>query len=177
MSKRTIYENFKDKEELLEACLHYFFKYHELDIKQILQSSDNIIVAIFKQLENTSKIFSQLKFNFFSEIQKYYPEVFNNTVKVYKQQYIENTDKLLQKGINDGIVRNDVNPVLMSVLINEVSTMVLDKDIFADYDIDKKEAIHSCMYCITRGIFTEKGLHILDKHIDEFRRTKLPLSR
>ena len=177
ISKRTIYENFKDKEALLEACIHYFFEQGKMDIKQILQSSDNIIAAIFKLLENTSKIFFQLKFNFFNELQKYYPETYNNTIKVYRQQHLDNTDKLLKKGIIDGIVRKDVNPFIISILINEVFIMIVQKDIYAAYGFDKKDAMHACMSCITRGMFSDKGIKILDKHIEEFRRTKTPLGR
>jgi AcrR family transcriptional regulator len=177
ISKRTIYENFSDKKSLLEACLRYFFERRELEVKQILQSSDHLIAAIFKLLDNTSKVFYQLQFNLFNEIQKYYPETYNNTVRVYKQQFIENTDKLLQKGIIDGIVRKEVNPSIMAIFINEASILILHKDVFADYGFEKKNVMHDCMSCLTRGMFTEKGVRILDEHIDEFRRTKTPLGR
>jgi len=172
VSKRTIYENFTDKASLLEACLHYFFGHQEFDIEQILQSSDHIIGTIFKMLENTSKLFFQLKFNFFNEVQKYYPEIYNNTVEIYKQKHLENTEKLLQKGIQDGIVRQDVNPLIIAVLISEVSVMVLQKDIFSGYGVHKKTAMHNCMSCITRGMFTEKGMQILDAHIEEYKKLK-----
>ena len=172
ISKRTIYEHFKDKEALLEACLHYFFEQGKMDIKQILQSSDNIIAAIFKLLENTSKLFFQMKFNFFNEVQKYYPDTHTNTIKVYKQLHLDNTEKLLQKGIADGIVSKDLNPTIISVLINEVFVMVVQREIFDDYGYDKKTAMHTCMNCITRGMLTEKGIRVLDKHIDEYKKTR-----
>ena len=171
MSKRTIYENFSDKAALLEACMNYFFEYNELDIKKMLISSDNIISAIFKMLENTSKFFFHLRFNFLHEVQKYYPEIYIHTVAAYKQQYLDNTEKLLQKGQQEGIIEENINPLIMAVLINEVSTLVLQKDVFAEYGIDKKTAMHACMNCITRGMFTEKGNRIFEKHLDEFRRT------
>ena len=170
ISKRTIYENFKDKEALLEACLHYFFEKGKMDTKQILQSSDNILVAIFKLLENTSKMFFQLKLNFFNEVQKYYPEIHNNIVKVFKRQHLESTEKLLQKGIADGIVRKEIIPSIISVLINEVFIMIIQKDVFADYGYDKKTAMHTCMSCITRGMFTEKGMQILDRYMKEYKK-------
>ena len=172
ISKRTIYEHFRDKEALLEACLNYFFEQGKLDTKQILQSSDNVIAAIFKLLENTSKIFFQLKFNFFNEVQKYYPEAHNNTIKVFKQLHLDNTVQLLQKGIADGIVRDEINPTILSVLMNEIFLMVIQKDIFADYGYDKKIAMHTCMSCITRGMLTEKGMRTLDKHIEEYKKMK-----
>jgi AcrR family transcriptional regulator len=172
ISKRTIYENFTDKESLLEACLHDFYDNDELNIMQVLHSSDNIIVAIFKLLENTSKFLFQLKFNFFNEMQKYYPETFNKTVLVYKQRFIENTEKLLQKGKTDGIVRKEVHPVIMAVLINEIFIIVHNKEIFAGYGFDKKHAMQVCMGCITRGMFTEKGIQILDEHILEHKKMR-----
>jgi AcrR family transcriptional regulator len=177
ISKRTIYETFTDKKNLLEACLHYFFKHPEFDMEQLLESADNIVTAIFKLLDNTSKFFLQLKFNFLNEVQKYYPETYDKTVKVYKRLYLENTEKMLQKGKKDGIVRADLSPSILAVLFSEVSTLILNKDVFADYGVEKKVAMHVCMSCITRGMLTEKGVQILDEHIDEFRRTKTPVGR
>ena len=170
ISKRTIYENFRDKEALLEACLHYFYEQGKMDVRKILQSSDNIIAAIFSLLENTSKMFFRLKFNFFSELQKYYPDTYNNTIKIYKQQHLDNTDKLLQKGVVEGIVREDINPTILSILFNELFIMIVQKDLFADYGFEKKDAMHTCMSCITRGMLSKKGLQILDEHIEEFKR-------
>jgi len=177
ISKRTIYENFSDKEALLDACLHYFFEHREFDVNQILQSTDNIIEAIFKLLENTSKVFFKLQFNFLNDIQKYYPETYLNKVKVFQKQYIENTDRLLQKGISDGIVRKDVNTAVMAAFISETSVLILHRDVFADYGFDKRYAMQACMSCITRGMFTEEGVRILDEHIDDFRRSKSSFGR
>ena len=177
ISKRTIYENFSDKEALLDACLHYFFEHREFDVNQILQSTDNIIEAIFNLLENTSKVFFKLQFNFLNDIQKYYPETYLNKVKVFQKQYIENTDRLLQKGISDGIVRKDVNTAIMAAFISETSVLILHRDVFADYGFDKRYAMQACMSCITRGMFTEKGVRILDEHIDDFRRSKSSFGR
>ena len=172
ISKRTIYQFFTDKKELLEACLQYFIELHDLDIQQILNSTENIIAAIFKYLEDSSKIFFQLKFNFLNELQKYYPVTYNNTIKVSKQKYLKNTEKLLQKGKKDGIVRPDVNPAIIAILINEVTIMTLHRDLFADYGFKMEEAMHSCMSCITRGMLTEKGIQVLDKHITEYKKMK-----
>jgi len=172
MSKRTIYENFSDKADLLEACLYYFYHQYELDTQQILQSTDNIIGAIFKMWDNTSRFLFHIKVNFLNEVQKYYPEIYSNTVERFKKTYLENTDKLLQKGQQEGIVREDVNPLILAVLINEVYIMVLHKDIFAAYGIQKMTAMHHCMGSITRGMFTDKGMQILNEHIEEFRRVK-----
>ncbi len=170
ISKRTIYQIFSDKEQLLEACLQYFIELHELDIQQVLHSSDNVIVAFFKLLENTSKTFSRMKFNFLYEVQKYYPDTYKSTLKVSKQHYLDSTVKLLQKGQQDGIVGKDVHTAIISVLIYEVSIMTLHRDVFTDYGFDKKTAMNVCMNCIIRGLFTEKGLEVLDKNIEEYKK-------
>ena len=172
MSKRTIYENFTDKANLLEACLHYFFEANVLDMEQILQSSDNIIDSIFSLLDSTSKLYFQLKYNFFNEVQKYYPEIYDNTVELYRQKYFDHTTELLQKGKRDGIVREEINPVIIAVLINEVSIAVLQKDVFSDYGVDKQSAMHACMSCVTRGMLTEKGKQILEERIEELKKIK-----
>ncbi len=169
ISKRTIYENFTDKKELLAACLNYFFEREDLDIKAILQSSENIIAAIFKQMDNASKVFAHLKFDFFNEIQKYFPEVYNNTVKVFKQQHLDSTEKMLQKGQRDGVVRKELNPKLMAVVIQEISNLVFSGDVFSAHGFEKKEVMPAFMGCLTRGMCTEKGVQIMEEYKDRFK--------
>ena len=171
VSKRTIYENFSDKNDLIQSCMNYFFDIQDENIQEALNSSNNIIDAMYKQVQATSKRLLPMKFDFFSEIRKYYPVVHNNVIKVREKKHFQNTLDLLQKGQKDGIINRNVDVRMVTVLMHEISNLILISDKFDDYGIEKKNLM-SVMYFISRGIATEKGIKIIDEYIKEFKKMK-----
>lgn len=163
ISKRTIYENFPDKRGLLLQCVEYFFQYAQNQVNIILESSNNIIDTIFKTMKCESDFFGQAKFNFFNEIQKYFPDVYASTVTIHKKQNFENTEKLLKKGQEDKVIRKDIDIKITTVLLQELGTHILSSDVSIEYGYDKHTLMPAFMYTFTRGICTEKGLKILDE--------------
>ncbi|MDR0738414.1 MAG: TetR/AcrR family transcriptional regulator [Prevotellaceae bacterium] len=162
ISKRTIYENFSDKRDLLLQCVEYFFRQAQSNVNIILKSSDNIINTIWKTMKCESDILGQAKYNFFNEIQKYFPDVYKSTVTIYKKQNFDNMEKLLKKGQEDKVIRKDIDIKITTVLLQEVGTLILDSDIFMKYSYEKHKVMHTFMSSFTRGICTEKGLKILE---------------
>ena len=168
MSKRTIYENFGNKNELIEACLNYFFEHRDLTVKNVLKSSDNILETMYKQVQSSSKIMAQIKFDFFNEIQKYYPEVYENTVKVHKESSIQRMFEVFQKGQRDGVISKGIDVRIMAVLIHEMFNLILTSDVFDVYNVPKKKLL-STMCAIIRGASTAKGIALIDKYAENLK--------
>ena len=163
ISKRTIYENFSDKRSLLLQCVEYFFQQAQSNVNMILKSSDNIIDTIWKTMKCESNLLGQAKYNFFNEIQKYFPDVYKSTVTIYKKQHFENMEKFLKKGQADKVIRKDIDIKIITTILQEVGTYILDSNVFIKYGYDKHSLMPAFMYTFTRGICTEKGLKILDE--------------
>ncbi|MDR3184631.1 MAG: TetR/AcrR family transcriptional regulator [Prevotellaceae bacterium] len=163
ISKRTIYENFSDKRELLLQCVEYFFRQAQNSVDTILKSSDNVIDTIFKTMTCRSDFIRQAKDNFFHEIQKYFPDVYKSTVITYKERNLENTEKLLKKGQEDKVIKKDIDIKLTATLLQEIGTLMVGSDMFTKYGYDKHTLMSTFMYTFTRGLCTEKGLKILDE--------------
>jgi hypothetical protein len=167
ISKRTIYENFSDKRDLLFQCIEYFLQQAQEHVDMILKSSDNIIDTIINSTKCKSDFIQRAKFNFFNEIQKYFPDVYESTITIYKKQNLENTEKMLKKGQDDKVIRKDIDIKLATILIQEVGTFMLNSDVFAKYGYEKHVLIPTFMYTFTRGLCTEEGLKILDEVINK----------
>jgi AcrR family transcriptional regulator len=162
ISKRTIYENFSDKRELLLQCVEYFFQYAQNEVNLILKSADNIIDTIFKTIQCESNSLGQAKYNFFNEIQRYFPDVYQSTVSIYKKQHFENFEKLLKKGQDDKVFRKDIDIKMTTTLLQEIGMLIIDSGAFVKYGYEKHVIMPVFLYIFTRGICTEKGLKILD---------------
>jgi AcrR family transcriptional regulator len=167
ISKRTIYENFSDKRDLLFQCIEYFLQQAQEHVNMVLKSSDNIIDSIINSTKGKSEFIERAKFNFFNEIQKYFPDVYESTITIYKKQNFENTEKMLKKGQEDKVIRKDIDIKIATILVQEVGTFLLSSDAFAKYGYEKHVLAPTFMYTFVRGLCTEKGLEILDEVINK----------
>jgi AcrR family transcriptional regulator len=168
ISKRTIYENFSDKKDLLTQSMEYFFQYRKDMINNVLQSSQNVIEALFQSTQSHSNFMKDIKFDFFEEIQKYFPEVHALTIQKFRDENIEFSVKMLKKGQADGVFRKEVDMELTATLLQVVNNMILTQEMFATYNYNKFLLSANFNYHFVRGIATEKGLKILDQYLDLF---------
>ena len=75
MSKRTIYEVFSDKDELLQGVLKWMTIKQQEVMTKILDESENVIEAIFKMLDLMSDHFQNMSPAFQMDIKKYHHDV------------------------------------------------------------------------------------------------------
>jgi TetR/AcrR family transcriptional regulator, cholesterol catabolism regulator len=76
ISKRTIYENFKDKNDLLSNFLVYAITDYKRRALDILKDSKNVIEALFRFGEFNYSSMKEVNPCFMDDIKKYHPEVF-----------------------------------------------------------------------------------------------------
>lgn len=77
VSKRTIYENFKDKDELLMHCIDVGMKDQRSINEELIRNSENIIEATFRFIKNSIETFNTINPIFFFDVEKYYPKLRN----------------------------------------------------------------------------------------------------
>ena len=82
MSKRTIYEVFSDKDELLNGVLKWMSqKQHEL-MGRIFNESDNVIEAIFKMLDLMSDHFQKMAPAFQMDMKRFHRNLLDNPGRI-----------------------------------------------------------------------------------------------
>ncbi len=72
ISKRTLYEIFKDKTDLLEECLRYMYNQMEEYFNSIKGNTGNVIETLFIMQSDQSDVLFNLRKNFFEGLKRYY---------------------------------------------------------------------------------------------------------
>jgi AcrR family transcriptional regulator len=160
ISKRTIYENFTDKEDLIEQSLLCFLEEGQKEVKTMLNSSNNIIDLIFKQTKCNSESLMKVKYDFFMEVRRYFPNVYDKIVGTYKKENLQNMEKLLYKGQRDGVFRKDINVKICASLMQEFIRLILIQDSLLVEN--RMELTRVFMDTFSRGMATETGLQLLN---------------
>jgi hypothetical protein len=163
MSKRTIYELFRDKDELLQHCIEWLNKQHENELSEIISSSENAIEALYLIGQHGEKKKAGINRLFFEDLEKLYPDL--------KQLIIRNNNPgnesisymILKRGIMEGIFRKGLNLSIVDTFILEMMKMVHNTEIFQDMS-NSRELIENIVIPYFRGISTHKGMELIEKH-------------
>jgi hypothetical protein len=149
ISKKTLYQSFKNKEDLIEKIFLYdSFKWKNkisgIDPDK-MNAIDIIIHVSTMVFEEMSRLDSKIKF----EMRKYYEPLFNK-YSLQKQEHIYNLIiKNLLKGKSEGLYRDDVD--------NELTATLYLKNLVEMHSID---------YCFGNEISFDKIFEVLfENHI------------
>ena len=163
MSKRTIYEIFADKDELLTGVLKLMsLKQKEL-FKRILDESENAIVAVFKLLEFNRDHFQQMSPAFQSDIRKYHYEVLIEEAKKNDFPDRRNNKEVIERGIKEKLFRKDLNPELVNTCMDFLFRSALDNDLYPFDEYSRHDVIRNTVINYVRGISTPEGTRLINK--------------
>ena len=95
VSKKTIYQFFADKNELVETLLSESLKRDENELRQIQKDSENVIEEVLSLMKHMGNMFSKVHPNIFYDLQKYHPEAW--------KQFIVFKENCMAKMVEDSI--------------------------------------------------------------------------
>lgn len=164
MSKRTIYENFKDKEDILRSLILKLGDERNKIFKEFLEKGLNVVEIFINVIEIQKKMpVSNAKF--LQDIYKYYP----NTAMLM-QKKIEKDNEFLREflltGIGQGYIRDDLNVEVTAFLVEQSTYTYIRASYLEKPPFSFSELFYTMMINFVRGIFTEKGIKIIDAHLE-----------
>ena len=169
ISKRTLYETFKDKEELLIECVKLQEEEKEAFGAKAIAESSNVLEVILKFYKLSIDIYQKINIRFFEDIRKY-PKV-NELIRQSREKNQCSVLAFFKNGVEQGIFRDDVNFEIVNVLIREQMNFLHSAEIVRAYSFI--EVYESIVFIFLRGISTEKGHKILDEFIGNYRKQKM----
>lgn len=164
MSKRTIYELFKDKDTLVLECLEAMHRQQMEEIQEIISGSSNVIEALYMMGERGEKKRAMINHLFFEDIRKLYPQIWDRMKSRAKAGADSFSFKILTQGIKEGIFREDLNVEIVDIFFNAMMEILHKKDIFPENTSDK-ELLKNIIVPYYTGISTEKGKQIIDGYV------------
>ncbi len=166
ISKRTIYENFRDKDELLLHCIENKKQMQRQCKQTAVASSSNVLEAIYQIMFEVSAQMEQVHPSFINDLRKYHPDLWKNCIVKHKDEHIKDFRQLIISGIDDGIFRSDINVEIVTRMLNIQLREMTNDEIFPIDQFPRREVIVNIIVNFTRGISTPKGINIIEKIIE-----------
>jgi AcrR family transcriptional regulator len=162
MSKRTIYENFSNKDELISCCVKHQISAQNAIGKRIEMESKTAMHVFLNLLEIGLEHMKSSKPQFALEVRKYYPKIWASTLAANSEQKLMNTSKLLERGVNERVFRSDVKVAIAAKLLLEYFSLLFDQDAFPPHIYPPAEIFNTMIIGFIRGIASNDGLEIID---------------
>lgn len=161
MSKRTIYEHFADKKELVKECVIFVDNKKDELAKDAVKHSKNVIETLLTLHLDNLKMMGSVNRKFADDIKKFYPEL-HNYFQEKRESSVYSTINFLQKGVEEGVVRDDQNVEIYANLLHEEMYLLFDNRSIHLSEFSVKEVYSVMFLCFLRGIATSKGLAVID---------------
>lgn len=172
--KRTIYELFSDKSDLLSVCISEINKRNVEELHRIRRNSCNIIDTIRKLGEFHIQTLQTYHPRFFLDIQKFFPREWNQMSQDRERQSTAEILTLLKEGIKEGLIRTDVHLQVVGRIIYELFRLAFTLEADEKGNSDRRTIFNNLIINYFRGISTHKGLEILEEGKTEDTGTQRP---
>jgi TetR/AcrR family transcriptional regulator, cholesterol catabolism regulator len=164
ISKKTIYQFFADKNELVETLMTVKLKEDEYEFKKIQATSENVISEVFNMMKHMGAMFSKINPTIFYDLQKYHPSAWQQ-FKVFKLECMAKMmEESIERGVKEKLVRADLNAKILARLRIEEVEMGLNSDIFPPDKFKMLEVQITMIDHFLHGICTLKGHKMINKY-------------
>ena len=161
ISKRTLYEIFDKKEDLLYEGVKYYLGERRNQMQQKAQDCNNVMEIILLAYKLKVEEVRQTNPLFYSDLVKY-PKV-ARYLGQQNQQMLTNMTKFIERGIEEGYFRKEVKSELVARLFDALGKYVMEQQLYFNYTIE--EIFMNLIFVSLRGICTKKGVEAIDKWI------------
>jgi AcrR family transcriptional regulator len=161
ISKRTIYEIFKDKEELLQGVLEWMVVMRHEMTTQVFRESENVIEAVFRLMDIMMEHYGKMSPAFRLDIRKLHIDLLKRLREADENPYFEENRIMLERGIKEGIFRSDIDIDLTNKCLLGMVRMTERKDESLE-EFSSQEMIKDFYVNYLRGISTPKGLDLIE---------------
>lgn len=167
ISKKTIYQHFANKTELVEASTTDLFGSISCGIDNIREQGNNAIEEIFLIRNFMLQNLHNEDTSPFYQLQKFFPAIFSCLrMKQFEKMHgcmVEN----LQKGVEHGLFRKEIDIDFVSRIYFTGLTGTKDKEIFPASIYNTDNLTRKFIEYHLRAIVTTKGLAALESELNK----------
>lgn len=161
ISKRTIYERFKDKDTLLLEVITYYRNLTQEESLRLIEQSEHAIEALFRIIKMTVEQMQRMSPAFFHDFKKYHQKVFRQFAQPGEIRDFSMTQKLLETGIKQEVFRDDINIEIVNHAIHALFDLFGHNSAMIEAGLNRRDMFDHILIPYFRGISTKKGRKFL----------------
>ena len=164
MSKKTIYQFFKDKNELVIALVKKKLQEDEDQMAAIISKSANVIEEMINMMKCSEEIFSRINPIVIHDMQKYHPDAWKQFQNFKADVLVRTLEELLSKGIKQGYIRPDIDVKIIARMRVSQVEMGFNVNLSPASEFSPWKVQYQFLEHFNYGICTLKGYKLLNQY-------------
>lgn len=164
MSKKTIYQFFRDKNELVIALVQKKLREDEDQMEEIVSKSGNVIEGMINMMKCSEDIFSRINPIVIHDLQKYHPDAWKQFQNFKSGVMVQTLEELLKKGIEQGYIRADIDVRIIARMRMIQVEMGFNTAVFPNSEFNVWKVQQQFHEHFNYGICTLEGHKLLNKY-------------
>lgn len=165
MSKKTIYQHYSDKDELVNILIAEKLENQECAMSNCAVQAENAVQELFITINSMHDLLSNMNPKLFYDLQKYHPKAWLS-FKSFKEKNIGDCIRLnLERGVREGIYREEINvEILTQMRLEQVDLLFSynNQAILSKYNL--VQVMTEITSHFLHGICNSKGLEIIENY-------------
>jgi AcrR family transcriptional regulator len=164
ISKKTLYQFFQDKDELVSSVVECDFEQKNLETR-FDSSYLNAIEEVFEYYKFQIKMIKDHKPSFIYDLRKYYPAVYSKVQFRMRDRILTLTTANIRKGKSEGIYRSDLDEEIISRLNLMRIEGIMSGEFFKPGEELSQHLFTEIYKYHMYAIVNDEGRRILEKHL------------
>lgn len=157
VSKKTIYQEFKDKKELVKMAFGMLLNQDQEKLVGILSDGDGVIEHLIYTSKMIRERFANMNPMAILEVQRYFPDSWEMFESFRDEIIVTDIVNVLERGKKLGYFREEINSeILARMRVNQISA-AFDPSSFNNLAYSLLDLHLEMMNHFLHGVFTEKG--------------------
>ncbi|MCX6268741.1 MAG: TetR/AcrR family transcriptional regulator [Bacteroidetes bacterium] len=171
ISKKTIYEFFNDKEDLVKQVLLFEHNDRYGILNAIENKEFNAIEALLEVYKTINAMLREYNPSMEHDIRKYYPTLFVKIREIRRKCMFESVYHNLNQGKKEGLYRRELNSKIIAKLHVFRTESALDNDMFTQEELTSFKMFHEIFVYHLYGILSQEGRVFFESNFDKFKAT------
>jgi AcrR family transcriptional regulator len=165
ISKKTLYQYFSTKEELIIETLQYNQKCELTTIGAIRAKASNALEEMVEIARMIIRQLQQMSPSLIFDLKKYHPEAWKVMEAMERTHIYGILRENLENGIKQGLYRSEFNPDILARIYLTSINVVIDDQLFPPETYPTDQVFREYIHHYLRGIVSPTGAQFLEKYM------------
>ncbi|WP_154856422.1 TetR/AcrR family transcriptional regulator [Cyclobacterium xiamenense] len=125
MSKKTIYEEFASKEDLVTAAFDAALEADECAFYEMMESEEGVIDHLLQMTRYLRERFSKMNPLLLHDVQRFYPKCWKKLEEFKREHAWKGIVQILEEGKQSGDFRSEINSEILAFMrLNQITSFI-----------------------------------------------------
>jgi AcrR family transcriptional regulator len=164
ISKKTLYQHFANKQEVVNESVVWYKKHMTENCGTLIKDAENAVEAMVLMLAYMDTMYKQINPMAVFEMQRFFPDAYNTFREQLQDKDVTMIRENIERGIEEGLYRKELNAELIARYKLETSLMILQPNLLVNDRNDLLSVSLEVGEHFLYGIMTANGIKEYQKY-------------